>query len=41
MSVGTNVEAVNGAFGEYEEGARAVLGKTAIELLGLNLSDAG
>lgn len=41
MSVGTNVEAVKGAFGEDEEGARAVLGKTAIELLGLNLSDAG
>lgn len=39
MSVGTNVQAVKGAFGEDEEGARAVLGKTAIELLDLDISD--
>ena len=41
MSVGTNVEAVKAAFGEDEEGSRAVLGKTAIELLGLDTSGAG
>ena len=41
MSVGTNVEAVKAAFGKYEEGSRGVLGKTAIELLGLDTSGAG
>lgn len=41
MSVGTNVEAVKAAFGEDEEGSRGVLGKTAIELLGLDTSGAG
>ncbi len=41
VSVGTNVEAVKEAFGEDEEGARGVLGKTAMELLGLDVSGAG
>ena len=41
MSVGTNVEAVKAAFGEDEEGAKGVLGKTAVELLGLDVSGAG
>lgn len=41
MSVATNVEAVKAAFREDEEGARKVLGGTAIELLGLDIPSAG
>ena len=41
LSVGTNIEAVKEAFGEDEGGARAVLGKTAIELLGLDVPGGG
>ena len=41
VSVETNVEAVTEAFGPDEEGAKAVLGKTAIELLRLDDSEAG
>lgn len=40
MSVGTNVKAIKAAFVDDEEGARGVLGKNAIDLLGLNISSA-
>ncbi len=41
MSVETNVQAVHEALGEDEEGASGVLGKNAIELLGLEIPSAG